>query len=244
MTHPPEALARVLALAAAGRNATDIARATGLNRRTVADWVNGKLPRGRSESDCAICGGPHDFHALGKRYAYLLGLYLGDGCLAAHPRGVFKLRIFLDQAYPGIINEACEAIDDVADRRAGRLMRQGDVEVYAYWKSWPCVLPQHGPGMKHHRPILLTDWQQRIVDDAPEHLLRGLIHSDGCRFINTGTNWVNPRYSFSNRSDDIRAIFCAACDRLGLHWTEAPYTVYVSRKDDVAVLDDFIGPKR
>jgi hypothetical protein len=27
-------------------------------------------------------------------------MYLGDGCLSAHPRGVFKLRISLDARYP------------------------------------------------------------------------------------------------------------------------------------------------
>ena len=77
----------------------------------------------------------------------------------------------------------------------------------------------------------------------PEALLRGLIHSDGCRFINTGTNWRHPRYSFSNLSSDIRRLFCDGCDVLGIHWTVAPRTVYVSRKRDVARLDEFIGPK-
>ena len=69
------------------------------------------------------------------------------------------------------------------------------------------------------------------------------LHSDGCRFMNTGTNRRNPRYSFSNRSRDIRGIFCDACARLGLRWTTSPHTVYVSRKADVARLDEFIGPK-
>ncbi len=70
-----------------------------------------------------------------------------------------------------------------------------------------------------------------------------MIHSDGCRFINTGRKWSHARYAFSSRSADIRKIFCDACDLLGVHWTVAPHTVYVSRKDDVAVLDRFIGPK-
>jgi hypothetical protein len=75
-------------------------------------------------------------------------------------------------------------------------------------------------------------------------LLRGLIHSDGCRFMNTGRGgWRHPRYAFSNRSAHIRGIFCMACQRLGLHWTRAPYTIYVSRKADVARLDEFVGPK-
>jgi hypothetical protein len=41
--------------------------------------------------------------------------------------------------------------------------------------------------------------------------------------------------------------FCEACDELGLRWTIAPQRaariVYVSRKADVARLDEFVGPK-
>jgi hypothetical protein len=76
-----------------------------------------------------------------------------------------------------------------------------------------------------------------------EQLLRGLIHSDGCRSINTGRNWRSARYSFSNRSADILRIFTEACSRLDVHWTTAPHTIYVSRVADVARLDAFIGPK-
>jgi hypothetical protein len=79
---------------------------------------------------------------------------------------------------------------------------------------------------------------------SPEPLLRGLVHSDGCRFMNTGRAWRHPRYSFFNLSADIRAIFCWGCDLLGLRWTTAGHTVYVSRKADVARMDEFIGPKR
>jgi hypothetical protein len=94
------------------------------------------------------------------------------------------------------------------------------------------------------RPIELVEWQRDLVGLWPKALLRGLIHSDGCRFINTGrAGWRHPRYSFSNVSDDIRRIFCHACDLLDLHWTEAPRTIYVSRKVDVARMDEFIGPK-
>jgi hypothetical protein len=99
---------------------------------------------------------------------------------------------------------------------------------------------------KHERSIDLTDWQLDLVARWPEKLLRGLIHSDGCRFLNTGRGgWCWPRYGFSNRSDDIRRIFCHACKLLGVHWTTAgKRTIYVSRKADVAKLDRFIGPKR
>lgn len=178
---------------------------------------------------------------------YLLGLYLGDGCVSLHPRDVYKLRIFLDVKYPGIIESATAAIDHVRGRRAGALLCSCNcVEVYSFWRTWPCLLPQHEPGKKHEWPIQLAHWQQRLVDRWPEQLLRGLTESDGCRFQNTGRcNWSWPRYSFTNYSADIRSIFSTACEQLGLHFTASgPDTIYVSRKADVATLDRFIGPKR
>jgi hypothetical protein len=106
--------------------------------------------------------------------------------------------------------------------------------------------------MKHTRRIWLSDWQQELAESWPEALLRGLIHSDGCRFINTGrAGWRHPRYGFRNRSTDITSIFCTACDRLGFRWTAAfrksessAVTIYVSRRSDVARMDEFVGPKR
>jgi hypothetical protein len=78
------------------------------------------------------------------------------------------------------------------------------VEVHAYSKSWPCLLPQHGPGKKHERKIALVD-QEELVELVPKLLIRGLIHSDGCRFINTGRGgWSAPRYVFTNLSVDIK----------------------------------------
>lgn len=107
-------------------------------------------------------------------------------------------------------------------------------------------IPQHGPGKKHERPIVLAPWQWRIASERPDRLLRGLLHSDGCRFQNTGRcGWSHPRYAFANASSDIRAIFCATCELLGLHWTASGgRTIYVSRKEDVALLDLLVGPKR
>jgi hypothetical protein len=173
-------------------------------------------------------------------------LYLGDGCISRHARAVYRLRISLDLKYPGIIAECATSIGSV--HPAGKVLiqrrPQNCAEVSSYWKSWPCLFPQHGAGLKHTRSIELADWQLRHLVRDPGLLLRGLIHSDGCRFENTGSGgWRCPRYSFSNVSDDIRRIFCDACDLLGLRWTLAPRTVYVSRKADVARLDEFIGPK-
>jgi hypothetical protein len=37
-----------------------------------------------------------------------------------------------------------------------QVRRDNCVEVHAHSKSWPCLFPQHGPGMKHQRRILLA----------------------------------------------------------------------------------------
>lgn len=187
------------------------------------------------------------YGALPPAYVYLLGLYLGDGCISTHRRSVYRLRITLDAAYPGIIEEAALAMGQVLPMSKVNQWPRWDtgyVEVSSFSKAWPCLFPQHGPGKKHLRSIVLSDWQERLVRKTPHLLVRGLIHSDGCRFMNTGRAWRYPRYSFTNFSTDIRNIFTNACDLLGLRWTTASgRTIYVSRMADVDRMDRFVGPK-
>jgi hypothetical protein len=247
VTHAVRDVQRALGLRAKGLTARDIGSLLGIPRSTVSDWISGNLPnRSRSGPCCPACGhAPHNIEALPPSYSYLLGLYLGDGSIAAHHRGVYRLRLSLDPAYPGIIDEAAAAMREVlpASKATSWLAPNRAVEVYSFSKAWPCLFPQHGPGKKHLRRIELAEWQEELVRRTPELLLRGLIHSDGCRFINTGRAWRHPRYSFTNLSPDIRLIFTNVCDQLGLRWTPSGQKVYVSRKADVARLDSFIGPK-
>ena len=185
-------------------------------------------------------------------YAYLLGLYLGDGNISANRRGVFRLRVTLDLAYPNIVLECANAMDAVMPgQRAGVHVRPHSecVDVSMYSKRWPHLFPQHGAGPKHLRPIVLAPWQQEIVEHEPEALLRGLIHSDGSRSANRvvarGKAYTYPRYVFTNASADIRAICCATCERVGVEWRQMnARNISVARKQSVARLDEFVGPKR
>lgn len=60
------------------------------------------------------CGsGGHEFERLSTAYVYLLGLYLGDGCISRGARDVFRLRIALDKKYPRIIAECAAAMEAV-----------------------------------------------------------------------------------------------------------------------------------
>lgn len=186
----------------------------------------------------------------GVTYAYLLGVYLGDGCLGRN-RTSWALRIALDISYPGIIKECCDAVELI---RGGRRPRsrpdsrgEACVRVESTWRAWICLFPQHGPGHKHRRKIELATWQQHLVDEAPQAFLRGLIHTDGWRGLNRvhvkGKDYTYPRYQFSSRSDDIRKLFTDTCDKLGIEWRPwTRYHVSVAKRESVALLDTFIGP--
>jgi hypothetical protein len=245
-------VAHVLELVRSGWNNCEIARETGIPRRTIRDWRSGRIPdfdRVRSRPGprvppCAVCE-DDPLRLPQSAYTYLLGLYLGDGYIAARARGVFRLRIVCADAYPELIKRCESAMAQVLASKVSLVPKVGCTEVAAYSKHWPCLFPQHGPGRKHERRIELTVWQQELVDADPRPLIRGLLHSDGCRVL----NWVNgtayPRYHFSNVSADIRGIFGRACDQLGIEWrANNRWSLSVARRGSVALLDEFVGPKR
>ena len=114
---------------------------------------------------------------------------------------------------------------------------------------WPCLFPQHGPGLKHHRRIILETWQRRFaLEMRPDLFVRGLVHSDGCRVTNRvtvrGKRYAYPRYFFTNESDDIRELFIDACEQLGVAARHnRRNSISVARSESVAILDRVVGPK-
>jgi hypothetical protein len=115
----------------------------------------------------------------------------------------------------------------------------------------PCLFPQHGPGRKHERTLTLEDWQREIIQEQPIAFLRGLLHSDGCRFTNWATREVAGerkryeygRWMFSNNSPDIMRWCQDALDLLGVRWTMPRWNcLSVAARAGVATLDEMIGP--
>jgi hypothetical protein len=253
--HPQATVDRARRLSQQGLIDREVARITGVPIRTVQKWrtgtrrAPGKERKGR-EPGCPRCTGrPLDEAA----YAYLLGLYLGDGWLTRGRRDVFALNIACCDDWPGLLAAAKSAMSAVMPASSVfGVRREGMTEVKSTSKHWPCLFPQHGPGRKHTRRIELARWQRGIVEKHPGDFARGLFHSDGYRGVNrvhrtwgTGERWYEyPRYLFTNNSADILQLCGQTLDQLRVAWRfSKPNTISVARREAVERLDEFVGPK-
>jgi hypothetical protein len=179
----------------------------------------------------------------GRAYSFLLGMYLGDGHVVAAKKS-YRLQIYLNTAYPDRIDRVADAGKTLLPNRSVALVRHSKnaIAVSTYFVGWPWLFPQHGPGPKHARRIVLAPWQNEVVAWYPEEFMRGCIESDGCRHrrIVNGKNY--PAYSFCNKSEDILGLFTAVCDMLGVRWRRAnAMIISIARRPDVARLDAMLG---
>ena len=246
--HPRTTVDGALRLSGQGLNDCEVARRTGVSVSAVQKWRTGqrRVPGRQDSRDLPRCPHCHGAPLDECAYSYLLGLYLGDGHLVHGRKDVFTLSIWCSDTWPGLLTAAKSAmhatmpVSSVFSRQC-----QGCTEVKSTSKHWPCLFPQHGPGMKHTRKIELAEWQRVIVDRYPGDFARGLFHSDGCRSMNRvrrvladGDHWYEyPRYLFSNKSKDILGLCGVALDRLEVEWRFARQDVIsVAKKEAVARL--------
>ena len=200
---------------------------------------------------CAPCA--HQSPLPARGYAALFGYYLGDGSVSTF-RGRGTLRISCDRTYPRIIDDVSDLIRAVRpEGQVFHVRAPGAIVVQSNWKHWTCLFPQHGPGRKHERTLGMAPWQREIWEAYPAAFLRGLFHSDGCRAKNWTCRSVAgemkrydyPRWQFTNHSAEIRGWCCEALDLVDIAWRQSNWkTISVSRRADVAKLDELIGPKR
>jgi hypothetical protein len=247
--HTSAKVTQVLQLIESGLSDNAVADSSGISRATVNRWRRFGVPTVHCEPRKPLSR-PLDDSA----YAYLLGMYLGDGWVGQMAR-TWGIKVALDAGYPGVARECVGTMGRVSNARVRVLLRRehSTVVVQAHGRDWPSLFPQHGPGKKHERKIELVDWQLLITRQYTQEFIRGLIHSDGSRCINRFSvklpsgrvgRYAYPRYFFTNYSADIREIFCEHCDLLGIRWTQSnPRNISVSHRDSVALLDSFVGPK-
>jgi hypothetical protein len=240
--HAVEVRTTALALVAAGHSDAEVGRRLGVPRRTVRDW---RVADARPRPLCHRCWAPTSPVALTSAdYAELLGLYLGDGHITDMPR-TQRLRIFLDAAYPQVVADASALLARcLPGNRVGVLPRRRTmVVVWTYHQHLSCLLPQHGPGKKHERPIAFEPWQRAHVHAAPWAFLRGCIRSDGCTFINRTGAYTYVSYEFRNRSEGIRGLFAEACDAVGVGYRVNGDRIRICRRPSVALLLEHVGIK-
>ncbi|TQK70719.1 MULTISPECIES: transcriptional regulator [unclassified Nocardioides] len=253
---PAEVVDSALRDSDAGMSDAENAAKHGVAIKTIRRWRRLYQRRGQARGQahtsvpCPRCTDAELDHGS---YAELLGWYLGDGHISRGRGAVWNLHVFNDEKY--VVDNA-RLIDLMTRVKPGgrphTRMAPGCVITTVSWQHWTCLFPQHGPGRKHERPIVLEDWQRAIVEDNPGPFLRGLFHSDGCR----ANNWTRrmvagrpkiyryPRWQFCNASQDIRELCCWALDLVEIPWRQSNTRVIsVSRRDAVARLDALVGLK-
>src|SRR5262245_61679775 len=100
----------ILRLWRAGHSAKSIARRRGIPRGTIRYWIRhfaGVAQRAEATDLKSVQWGFESLHQHqhSAAYVYLLGLYLGDGCINRTPK-TYRLRIFLNDGQPHVIDEA------------------------------------------------------------------------------------------------------------------------------------------
>lgn len=142
---------QALDLLASGISRRSVCRQLGVGYNSTYRWQTRIVPK---------TGLPRCFRCEGKaapsEYCYLLGQYLGDGHIAAVNRTT-ALRIYCCDAYPDIMEEVATAMRAVAHASVNYRQMQGCTQVQSATNHWLCLFPQHGPGRKHERPVVLED---------------------------------------------------------------------------------------
>jgi hypothetical protein len=237
----------VVALLNSGLNDCAISRRLGIPRSTVRDWRRPSYVRTTVDMTCPRCWRPvaRPFGFADADYAELLGLYLGDGHIVRTGRSD-RLRIFLDTRYEGIVTDARDLLARCfPGRRVGWFhSKKGTTTILSlYCTHLACVFPQHGPGRKHSRAIVLERWQRRVLERAPWAFLRGCIRSDGCVFVNRTGRYSYVSYDFKNRSGDILGLFAEACEIAGVDYRRYSGHIRIYRRASVARMLEHVGIK-
>lgn len=178
-------------------------------------------------------------------YSELLALYLGDGYIVRMGRSD-RLRLFLDTRYQRIVDDARQLLErcfPASGVGVARTAKGTTTIVSLYCTHLRCLFPQHGPGKKHERAIVLEPWQRELVGREPWPFLRGCIRSDGCVFVNRTGRYEYLSYDFKNLSDDIRRLFTAVCDSVGVEYRAYATHVRIYRRKSVQLMEREVGRK-
>ncbi len=224
--HPQATVDRARQLSQQGLFDREVAQIVGVPLSAVQKWRTGarRAPGSEQKAGCPRCdGGPLDEPA----YSYLLGLYLGDGCISrgsTRTKDVWKLSVACADAWPGLIQECARAIRAVRPgNKVLMVQRTGCTEVKGYSRHWPCLFAGTGRGGNIYE--IEFAMAAVIVERYPESSLAGcftltvIAGLTGPAEMGNCDHWYEyPRYLFVNESADILGLCGETLDRLGVEW--------------------------
>lgn len=235
-----------------GYKIVEVSKLTGINRSTLSNWIvrNGRIKK-QIDTDIPLnylMSFKDGFTEQDKKdYSYLLGLYLGDGCIYKLKR-TEKITITLDKKYEklneytiNIFSRFFNKDSYIFDRSLHN--RGNAIDVIHHSSHLSLIFPQHGIGKKHNRDVSLKSWQESIIDDIS--LVKGLIMSDGTYYLDNQTNIK--KYSFSNKSKDIIDLMKGLLIKLNIDFKlynkVSKYELVIHSKNQAEKLHNIIGDK-
>lgn len=261
MTHVNYNYDDVLNFRRSGMKISEIVNETGLSRSCINNWINRGAPVRAMKNMIEPLKSPIELitemtsdlaeHEARMVYSFVLGMYLGDGCIHAISRSM-QFTLSLDKKYNELNEYVIAVCDLLFNRKASIYDRSVDrgqktisncINVKYCNKLLGILFPQHGVGKKHTRIIELSEWQLSFVNDI--YLCQGLFFSDGCYYFDkANSKWM---YSFTNKSSGIVEILRWSLDRLGIRSNIRDkgdsQILTVKHRSDVSRLHDMIGDK-
>ena len=129
-----------------------------------------------------------------RKWAYIIGVALGDGNLSKPNGRAVRLRITCDARYPQVANEIAEALKKVLPTNAVSIVRGPkdtyfNISVYSNklteWIPWKV-----GRGSKIDQNIRVPNWI-RESQSFTRACLRGLLQTDGSIYVDRGYTMLN-----------------------------------------------------
>lgn len=212
-----------------GMSIKDISEKMKINRSTISNWVCGATGVSYTSKVKHYSKLPNEYDPVkfmqslnpsitnehrNNVYSYILGLYLGDGCINKFAR-TKRLNVSCDEKYPELNNHISNMFEYLFGSPVKIIHKKNSkcIDICYSNCNLGLLFPQDGKGKKHDRCIYLTEWQRGIINF--KFLLVGLFHSDGCFYKRP--NWNKYYYSFVNKSPDIINIFSECLTHFNIH---------------------------
>ena len=175
-------------------------------------------------------------------YSYLLGVYLGDGCISRAPR-TFRLEIYMNAKDTRVIRQTADAMRELLPRnRVGFRCRPSVVVVKLVFESVATTVSTAWAG-----PQALAADRPRVVAARDRGAASGRFRA-GLPRLRRVSPPANRSWSQLSRVlvpqplRGHRDAVATACDLAGLRWRRSNReTITIARRHDVARLDELMA---